>query len=399
MIGKHLNYNLGVGSCGETIQVIQDLSGKGQNNSIYYNQSDGKYYSYNDQDGYKKISGNSNESFKYQVTPSFFGECSYDFSGPENPDIFQTIVFDEYQVINPILENFKVLKQGVTLGFCMQDVDEFIPEFYENNSSFDLEYIPNGEGYFEEFSDLKYNFNCLLDKLYDAGIDKCNKTGEAVINSSQIIEAIQLNKVPGYGNDTYCIPIKYRIKAEYIYSGVMDDVIFIRLTIVGVEYSGSFTFDIPRLNISYTLIESTQGIKINGTYYNTYFLSIMPMGYRLGSYTFNKDTGIFYHYISGSGFAYYGDFDKINVPERQCSGLVIQSEISVGNTAINIFNLPLFNMLDICGYFKAAQDNISITLPAYIDPADNNPEIIEGHNYEYHIMFNRFILIDITNTR
>lgn len=60
------------------------------------------------------------------------------------------------------------------------------------------------------------------------------------------------------------------------------------------------------------------------------------------------------------------------------------------------FDYPFLALTPTIGRFAASANDISITLPDKIKPADNNPSITADHSYEYRILDGIFSLIDVT---
>lgn len=58
-----------------------------------------------------------------------------------------------------------------------------------------------------------------------------------------------------------------------------------------------------------------------------------------------------------------------------------------------------YSLCNFIGRFTANSDNVNITLPSGILPADSNPDTEAGHMYEYNIFDGVFSLIDVTTTQ
>lgn len=58
-----------------------------------------------------------------------------------------------------------------------------------------------------------------------------------------------------------------------------------------------------------------------------------------------------------------------------------------------------YSLCTFVGRFTANSDNVNITLPTGILPADSNPDTEAGHTYEYNIFDGVFSLIDVTTTQ
>lgn len=58
-----------------------------------------------------------------------------------------------------------------------------------------------------------------------------------------------------------------------------------------------------------------------------------------------------------------------------------------------------YSLCTFVGRFTANSDDVNITLPTGILPADSNPDTEAGHTYEYNIFDGVFSLIDVTTTQ
>lgn len=58
-----------------------------------------------------------------------------------------------------------------------------------------------------------------------------------------------------------------------------------------------------------------------------------------------------------------------------------------------------YSLCTFIGRFTAHSDNVNITLPSGILPANSNPDTKAGHIYEYNIFDGVFSLIDVTTTQ
>lgn len=127
--------------------------------------------------------------------------------------------------------------------------------------------------------------------------------------------------------------------------------------------------------------------------------------------SYDEDTGILYTTVNGSPVIVAHTLVKMAVSSIATSNALVASVIldpAIYHEVVSCDSLTIADVADdtydysLCtfiGRFTANSDNVNITLPSGILPADSNPDIEAGHIYEYNIFDGVFSLIDVTTTQ
>lgn len=125
---------------------------------------------------------------------------------------------------------------------------------------------------------------------------------------------------------------------------------------------------------------------------------------------YDENTGIFYatvndepviiaHTLNKMGVAAITSSDTLTATVTLDPAIYHEVEdcdsLTIADVADDTYDYSLCTFI---GRFTANSDNVNITLPSGILPADSNPDTKAGHTYEYSIFDGVFSIFDVTTS-
>jgi len=126
---------------------------------------------------------------------------------------------------------------------------------------------------------------------------------------------------------------------------------------------------------------------------------------------YDENTGIFYATVNDAPVIVAHTLTKMAVTSIATSNALVAAvtldptvyhevedcdSLTIADVADDTYDYSLCTFI---GRFTANSDDVTITLPSGILPADSNPDTEAGHTYEYNIFDGVFSLIDVTTTQ
>lgn len=354
---------------GAGVTQVTELPAAGDEGKIYYNTTEKKYYIYTEENGWSELGSGGIDGPTYEVKYQY-NPC---FTVPY-PEPFEGDYTDE----------LSLLKVGTK-----------IDTYYGNKLDDNMMLNFNVSGILEaNFTVLHLSLEGeFANYLTTLGIDwdTVDRTTISDIKYNTTIKLFDYKYLYGMHGSYYesdWLICKYTVDIEV--SPDLDGSFGIKISgiITSTEIINKGTIVCPILHIKYILQPKVLDLTINDEIVrvDACNLSIDTLGLSPGIVNHALDESI--HELGTTGFAMYID-DK-----RPIGSLSIKEYIGDIDSS-SIFNVPLFDMLNIVGRFIPLDDNIPIHLPFILRPASGNTDITGGTLYEYHIMNGIFSIIPL----